>query len=148
MLYFEEQKFLNFYEALRIFSRHDCIWFNVSYEYATICLTNADCWSLTLLVSISIRLVTPSNHFVLSCPFSLKEGGEGHDRGWDGWMASPTQWTWVWASSGSWWWTGREAWRAVVHGVTKSQTPLSDWTEHWLPKSCIVSRFFTILYHV
>ena len=28
-------------------------------------------------------------------------------RGWDGWMASPTQWTWVWINSGSWWWTGR-----------------------------------------
>ena len=28
-------------------------------------------------------------------------------RGWDGWMASPTQWTWVWVNSGSWWWTGR-----------------------------------------
>ena len=35
------------------------------------------------------------------------KGGEGDDRGWDGWMASPTQWTWVWASSGSWQWTGR-----------------------------------------
>ena len=34
-----------------------------------------------------------------------KAGGEGDDRGWDGWMTSPTQWTWVWASSGSWWWT-------------------------------------------
>ena len=33
--------------------------------------------------------------------------GEGEDRGWDGWMASPTQWTWVWVNSGSWWWTGR-----------------------------------------
>ena len=33
--------------------------------------------------------------------------GEGDDRGWDGWMASLTQWTWVWANSGSWWWTGR-----------------------------------------
>ena len=31
--------------------------------------------------------------------------GEGDDRGWDGWMASPTQWTWVWVGSGSWWWT-------------------------------------------
>ena len=30
-----------------------------------------------------------------------------HNRGWDGWMASPTQWTWVWVNSGSWWWTGR-----------------------------------------
>ena len=32
---------------------------------------------------------------------------EGDDRGWDGWMASPTWWTWVWASSRSWWWTGK-----------------------------------------
>ena len=32
---------------------------------------------------------------------------EGDDRGWDGWMASPTQWTQVWVNSGSWWWTGR-----------------------------------------
>ena len=37
----------------------------------------------------------------------LKERGEGDYRGWDGWMASPTQWTWVWSSSGSWWWTGK-----------------------------------------
>ena len=37
----------------------------------------------------------------------LKAGREGDDRGWDGWMASPTRWTWVWVSSGSWWWTGR-----------------------------------------
>ena len=35
-----------------------------------------------------------------------KAGGERDDRGWDGWMASWMQWTWVWASSGSWWWTG------------------------------------------
>ena len=34
-------------------------------------------------------------------------GGEGDNRGWDGWMASPTRWTWVWVNSGSWWWTGR-----------------------------------------
>ena len=36
-----------------------------------------------------------------------KTGGEGDDRGWDGWMASPTQWTWVWVDSGNWWWTRR-----------------------------------------
>ena len=35
------------------------------------------------------------------------EAGEGDDRGWDGWVASPTQWTWVWVNSGRWWWTGR-----------------------------------------
>ena len=37
------------------------------------------------------------------CWERLKAGGEGDNRGWDGWMASPTQWTWVWASSGRWW---------------------------------------------
>ena len=37
----------------------------------------------------------------------LKVGREGDDSGWDGWMASPTQRTWLWVNSGSWWWTGR-----------------------------------------
>ena len=37
----------------------------------------------------------------------LKKGGEGDDRGWDGWMASLTQLTWAWVSSRSWWWTGK-----------------------------------------
>ena len=37
----------------------------------------------------------------------IEAGGEGDNRGWDGWMASPTQWTWVWVSSGRWWWTGK-----------------------------------------
>ena len=37
----------------------------------------------------------------------LGAGGKGKDRGWDSWMASPTQWTWVWVDSRSWWWTGR-----------------------------------------
>ena len=36
-----------------------------------------------------------------------KVRGEGDNRGWDGWTASLTQWTWVWVDSGSWWWTGR-----------------------------------------
>ena len=37
----------------------------------------------------------------------LKAGGKGDIRGWEGWMTSPTQLTWAWASSGSWWWTGK-----------------------------------------
>ena len=41
------------------------------------------------------------------CWEGLGAGGEGDDRGWDGWMASLTWWTWVWVYSGSWWWTGR-----------------------------------------
>ena len=43
----------------------------------------------------------------LWCWEGLEAGGEGDDRGWDGWMASLTWWTWVWVNSGSWWWTGR-----------------------------------------
>ena len=41
------------------------------------------------------------------CWEGLKAGREGNDRGWDGWVASPTQWTWVWVNSGSWRWTGK-----------------------------------------
>ena len=41
------------------------------------------------------------------CWERLKAGGKGDNRGWDGWMASPTQWTWVWVGSGSWCWTER-----------------------------------------
>ena len=37
----------------------------------------------------------------------LRAGGEGDDKGWDGWIASLPQWAWVWVYSGSWWWTGR-----------------------------------------
>ena len=58
----------------------------------------------------------------------LRAGREGDVRGWDGWMASPTQWTWVWINSGSWWWTGRPGVLQSM-GFTKSQTQLSDWTE-------------------
>ena len=58
------------------------------------------------------------------CWERLRVGGEGGDRGWDGWMASPTQWTWVWADSRSWWWI-----RVVIHRVAQNQTWLSDWTE-------------------
>ena len=41
------------------------------------------------------------------CWEGLGAGGEGDDKGWDGWMASPAWWTWVWVNSGSWWLTGR-----------------------------------------
>ena len=64
------------------------------------------------------------------CWERLKVGGEGDNRGQDGWMASLMRWTWVWVSSGSWWWTGKP-------GVLKSMglqrdghnwvTELTDW---------------------
>ena len=62
------------------------------------------------------------------CWERLRVGAEGYDRGWDGWMAPLTQWTWVWANSRRWWRTEKPG-CAAVHGITKSQTWLSDWTE-------------------
>ena len=64
----------------------------------------------------------------LWCWERLRAGGEGDNRRWDGWMATPTRWTWVWVNSGSWWWRGRPG-HAAVHGVAKSRTRLSGWTE-------------------
>ena len=58
--------------------------------------------------------------------------GEGDNRGWDGWMASPTRWIWVWASSRSWWWTGKPG---ILHSMG-SQRVGHDWaTElNWIEK--------------
>ena len=56
-----------------------------------------------------------------------KAGGEGDDRGWDGWMASLTQWMSL--SNLQELVMDREAWSTAVHGVLKSQTWLSDWTD-------------------
>ena len=59
----------------------------------------------------------------LSCWEGLGAGGEGDDRGWDGWMASLAQWTWVWVNSGSWWWT----WRPGTLWFMGSQRVRHDW---------------------
>ena len=50
----------------------------------------------------------------LWCWERLKAGGEGDERGWDCWIASLTEWTWVWLNSGSWWWTG---WPGVLQSM-------------------------------
>ena len=80
------------------------------------------------------------------CWERLKTGGEGDNRGWDGWMASSTQWIWIWASSGSWWWTGRPG----VLRFMGSQRVGHDWeTElNWTMCVCVcvflcISRFAT-----
>ena len=59
----------------------------------------------------------------LWCWEGLGAGEEGDDRGWEGWMASLTQWTWVWVNSRSWWWTGRPG----VLRFTGSQRVGHDW---------------------
>ena len=67
----------------------------------------------------------------------LKAGGEGEDRGWDGWMASPTQWTWVLVNSGIWWWTGR---CGVLQSMGSKELDMTKWL-NWTP------AFRQILYH-
>ena len=64
--------------------------------------------TLKLKLQYFVLLMQRADHLKRPwCWERLKAGEEGDDRGWDGWMASPTQWTWVWVNSGSWWWTGR-----------------------------------------
>ena len=68
------------------------------------------------------------------CWERLKAGGDGDDRGWDGWIASPTQWTWVWVNSRSWWWTGRPG----ILQFMGSQRVGDDWATEltdWLTDS-------------
>ena len=77
------------------------------------------------------------------CWERLKAGEEGDDRGWDGWMASLTRWTWVWVNSGSWWWTGRPG---VLHSMGSQRVrhnwvtePVSFW---YVPTSLLAFSCF------
>ena len=83
-----------------------------------------------------------------------KTGGEGDDRGWDGWMASLTRWMWVSVNSGSWWWTGRPgmlrfmgSWRIGHDWATEL-----NWTELNIAlllciAVCSLSRIFVSVVH-
>ena len=70
------------------------------------------------------------------CWERMKARGERDDRGWDDWMASPTQWTWIWVNSGSWWWTGKPG---VLQSIG-SQIVGQNWaTElNWTEYNCVL----------
>ena len=88
-------------------------------------------------------------------------GGERDDRGWDHWMTSLTQWTWVWVNSRSWWWTGRPGvlwfmgWQRVGHDWTTElnwselihSLELCSWTQlSWLETIwCVMDSIFRSL---
>ena len=76
----------------------------------------------------------------LWCWEGLGAGGEGDDRGWDGWIVSQTRWMWVWVNSGSWWWTGRPG----VLRFMGSQRVGHDWvTElNWTELSLLFLSYF------
>ena len=73
------------------------------------------------------------------CRERLKAGGEGDNRGWDGWMASPTRWTWVWASSRSWW----RSWKpGVLQSMGLKRVRQDRATElNWYPNFCFLRSF-------
>ena len=82
------------------------------------------------------------------CWDRLRAGGEGDDRGWDGWMASLTRWTRVWVNSESWWWTGRPGMlqsmglqRAGHNWVTEL-----NWTDRWYTILCKL-QVYNIMMH-
>ena len=67
------------------------------------------------------------------CWERLKSAGEGDDRGWDGWMASPSQWRWVWVNSGSWWRMGGLACCGPWGHKESDTTEWLNWTElNWV----------------
>jgi len=78
----------------------------------------------------------------LWCWEGLGTGGEGDDRGWDGWMASLTRWTWVWVNSGSWWWTGRP-------GELRKGHKESDTTErlNWTELKVFLKLIFSLIFY-
>ena len=81
----------------------------------------------------------------LWCWEGLGAGGERDDQGWGGWMASRTQWTWVWVNSGSWWWTGRPG----VLRFMGLQRVGDDWaTElNWTELLLFISIMSKVQYH-
>ena len=93
------------------------------------------CWSWSSN-TLATWYEEPTHWKIPWCWKRLKAGGEGDSRGWDGWMAPPTQRTWVWASSGSWWWTGKQG--MLQSTGSQSSTWLSHWTElNWTERSSI-----------
>ena len=77
-------------------------------------------------------------------------GGEGDDRGWDGWMASPTRWTWVWVNSGRWWRTGRPGvlWFMGSQRVRHDWASELNWTEeYWLGRMLLTLAWLWCFAH-
>ena len=85
------------------------------------------CWSSNTLAT----WCEEPTHWKRPWCWKRLRAGEGDNRGWDGWMASLTQWTWVWVNSGGWWWTGRPG--MLQSMGSKSWIQFSNWTATSLP---------------
>ena len=78
------------------------------------------------------------------CCERLRTGGEGDNRGWDGWMASLTQWTSVWVDSRSWWWTGRPG----MLRFTGLQRVGHDWSPNWSVMRALGEKYVNSAGHI
>ena len=81
------------------------------------------------------------------CLEGLGAGGEGDNRVWDDWIASPTWWTWVWVNSGSWWWRGRSGVLWFMAQKESDTTEWLNWTELnnewcWVSFHVLVSHLY------
>ena len=83
-------------------------------------------WNSNTLTTSCEELTHWKRHW---CWEGLGAGGEGDDRGWDGWMASPTRWTWVWVNFGSLWWIGKPAMLQFMELQRVGLTEQLNWTE-------------------
>ena len=72
----------------------------------------------------------------------IVDGGEGDDRGWDGWMASLTRWSWVWTSPRSWWWTGKPG---MLQSM-ESQKVRHDWVTQLTDSLSILTKCKCVLF--
>ena len=86
-------------------------------QYFGLLMRRVDSWEKTLMLG------------------GIGAGGKGDNRGWDGWMASLTQWTWVWVNSGSWWWTGRTGVLRFMGSqrIGHNWATELNWTAFWTP---------------
>ena len=108
-----------------------CVWLEISPEYSLGCWS----WNSSTLATRCQELTHWKRPW---CWERLKAGGEGDDRGQDGWMASQTQGTWSWASSGSWWWT----WKPGVLQFMESQRVRHNWAIelNWTDRCCEIDQ--------
>ena len=79
------------------------------------------------------------------CWERLKAGGKGDDREWEDWMALQTQWIWIWANSGSWWWTGRPGMLQSI-GLQSIGHKQLNWTRLWEGAICVLNLLELGLY--
>ena len=127
-----------------------CICMNVCVHacMCVLCMCGHVCMDLCacacICVCVCVHVCMPTHWKRPWCWEGLK-AGEGHNRGWEGWMASPTGWTWVWASSRRWWRTGRPG----VLQSTGSQRVRHDWaTEQQQCVNASVCAWIYVCVHV